>query len=291
MQILGFPDYTVQAQALAAELNAAYAEVQVHHFPDGESRVTVPPSADPYIVLCRSLDHPNDKLVELALTVDVLRKRPIERICLVAPYLCYMRQDAAFNPGEAVSQQVLGNWLGQLVDDLITVDPHLHRVQSLQQVVPGARTCTLHATLPLGDFLAGHCGDALLLGPDEESEQWVSAIAGRHGLRYGVCRKQRQGDHTVRIELPHLDIGGRTLVLIDDMVSTGRTLIQAAHQLHAAGAQQVYALVTHVLCTDESMQNMQDAGIAAVWSTDSIPHPSNRVPLAPLLAQAVSVLD
>ena len=134
--VLGFPEYAGQGRRLAAAAGLDYADVGIHHFPDGESRVRLPPRLPSRIVFCRSLHRPNDKLVELALAAHTARELGAERLTLVAPYLCYMRQDKAFAPGEAVSQRIAGALIADWFDELITVDPHLHRTLSLEQAVP-----------------------------------------------------------------------------------------------------------------------------------------------------------
>ncbi|HXH03563.1 MAG TPA: ribose-phosphate diphosphokinase [Candidatus Competibacteraceae bacterium] len=292
MIVLGFPDYRPQAARLATALGVPYREVALHRFPDGESKVTVPAEAGAaHAVLCRSLDRPNDKLIELLLTAHTLRNQGVQRLTLVAPYLCYMRQDIAFHPGEAVSQRIVGRFLGELCDDVITVDPHLHRIERLEQAIPNARCLTLSAAHPLSDHLAWHWQDPLLLGPDRESAQWVAAIARHHGLDWGVAEKHRHGDREVEIELPAgLNIHGRTVVLVDDVASTGQTLAQAAQALRRHGVTSVHALVTHALCSAEDMTRLHAAGVQSLASSDSVSHASNVVELAGLLAEGVRSL-
>src|SRR5512134_2269650 len=103
MMILAFPDYLEQAQALASHLNAPLAEVKVHRFPDGESFVELPAPLPELVIVCRSLNQPNDKLIELLLCASTARELGARRLSLVAPYLCYMRQDFANRPGVAIS--------------------------------------------------------------------------------------------------------------------------------------------------------------------------------------------
>ncbi len=290
MMLLGFADYREQAGRLAAALDLPYREIDVHRFPDGESRVTVPTGCSDRVILCRSLDHPDHKLIELLLAVGTLRAQGISRIILVAPYLCYMRQDMAFKPGEAVSQRLIGRFLAGLIDALVTVDPHLHRIERLEQAVPIEQAVTLSATGPLGEYLATYWDDPVLLGPDRESAQWVKAIAEPRGLRWGVADKLRHGDRDVRIELPELEVHGRQVVLVDDMASTARTLSEAAGALAARQPAGIGALITHALFDDQALAEMRAAGITTIASSDSIRHPSNAVRLAELLATGVRQL-
>ena len=217
--VLGFPDYREPARRLADAAGIDYAEISVHHFPDGESLVRLPPELPRQVVLCGSLDRPNEKLIELELAAAAALQLGARHLTLVAPYLCYMRQDKAFHPGEAVSQRIIGDLLARRFDTLITVDPHLHRTTTLQQAAPVRRAVALSAAAPMADRLLGRGDRPLLIGPDEESAQWVSAIAQPAGLDYGVARKRRLGDRDVRIELPDLDVSGRNVVLVDDVAS------------------------------------------------------------------------
>jgi ribose-phosphate pyrophosphokinase len=135
--------------------------------------------------------HPNEKLLELLLAVKTARELGAKVVTLVAPYLCYMRQDMAFQPGEAVSQRIVGSFLANLFENVITVDPHLHRIQHLEQVIPTTRTLTLSATALMAEFLAERLQNPVLLGPDSEAEQWVGAVAKPSQWEYGVCARSR----------------------------------------------------------------------------------------------------
>ncbi len=285
--VLGFPDYREPARRLAVAAGLAYRDIRVHHFPDGESLVRLPEHLPQRVILCRSLDDPNRKLVELELAAATALELGAAALTLVAPYLCYMRQDTAFHAGESVSQRIIGELLARRFDTLITVDPHLHRAHRLQEAVPVRRAVALSAAPAMTARLATRGDNPLLLGPDEESEQWVRAIAAPGGLAYGVARKQRIGDREVRVELPDMPFAGRDVVLVDDVVSTGHTLAEATRLLMARGAASVAVLVTHALFVDAALQRLHDAGVRDVCSTDSVRHGSNKIPLAPLLAAAL----
>ena len=285
--LLGFGDYREPARRLADFLGIGFREVEIHHFPDGESRLRLPPELPPRVILCRSLDHPDDKLVELLLAAGGARELGAGELILVAPYLCYMRQDKAFHPGEVVSQRIIGHLLAGAFDGLITVDAHLHRVHRLSDAVPTRRSVNLTATLPMARFLEQELDRPMLIGPDGESEQWVAAIASHEGLDYRVARKERFGDREVRVTLPEADYGGRDLVLVDDVASTGRTLAAAARQLRPLKPASISALVTHALFVGDALEQLRAAGVDRVWSCDSVPHPSNRVRLDGLLGECL----
>jgi ribose-phosphate pyrophosphokinase len=287
MLVLGFPEYETQARALAAALQAPCTAVEVHRFPDGESRVRLPTGLPEHTVLYRSLDHPNEKLVELMLAARCARELGARRVTLVAPYLCYMRQDVAFRPGEAVSQRIVGQLLADISDSVITADPHLHRVSSLEEAIPAGRAIAVSAAPVMGSFLAARSSRALLVGPDRESEQWVGTVAGAAGLPYVVADKTRRGDRDVNIHLPDRDYAGLETVLVDDLASTGRTLAGAARALREAGAARVDVLVSHALFVGDALEILLQSGVSEVWSSDSVSHPSNAFSLAPQLAAAI----
>ena len=289
--LLGFHDYEAQGRRLAEALGLSFAPVELHRFPDGESKVTLPAQLPEQVVVCRTLDQPNDKLVELMLVARTARELGARRLILVVPYLCYMRQDIAFHAGEAVSQQIIGAFLAELFDAVITDDPHLHRITRLEQAIPRGQAVALTAAPAMIQFLARHVQNPMLIGPDAESEQWVRAMAEPAGLEYAVATKERLGDRSVRTKLPEVSYQGRSIVLVDDMASTGRTLIAVASQLKFRGAAAIHCLVTHALFADDATHQLHEAGIEQIWSTDSISHPSNVIHLAPLLADAVRALD
>lgn len=283
--LLCFDDERAVAQATADLTGLTLSVVERHRFPDGEVRVRLPDPLPSRVVIWRGLHQPNEKLVELLLVARTARTLGAQLLTLVVPYLAYMRQDIAFNPGEAVSQRIIGALLADLFDAVITVDPHLHRVATLQEAIPVHDAIVLNGAPLLSDHIAVQCAaDVLLIGPDEESLQWVARAANRHGWAHGVCRKTRHGDRQVDIELPALPVQGRAVVLMDDVASSGHTLARAAQLLRAAGAVSIDVAVTHALFADGAVALIRDAGVDRIWSTDCIPHESNAVSIVPEVA-------
>jgi ribose-phosphate pyrophosphokinase len=290
MMILAFPDYLSQSRRLATRLNVPLAEIALHHFPDGESLVRLPTELPEHVIICRSLNQPNDKLIELLLTATTARQLGAKRITLVAPYMSYMRQDIANQPGEAVSQRIIGKLLADLFDDVLTVDPHLHRISSLTEAIPIKNAISLTAADEIGLFLQQQFKHAVLLGPDSESKQWVGAIAANIGFDYVIASKKRLGDKQVEMILPDRDFGNAPVVIIDDMASTGRTLAKAAGLLQTGNCRDIYVVVTHALFCGDAYEHILQSGIKTIWSTDSIDHPSSCIKLDYLLAEAIKAI-
>ncbi len=288
--VLAFPDSRALAASTARLVGAPLSVAEVHEFPDGETRVRLPARLPEVVVLLRSLDRPNGKLVELMLAARTARELGVRHLVLVAPYLCYMRQDVAFIAGEAVSQRIVGRFLADLFDGVVAVDPHLHRVRELREAVP-AHDCVAVSSAPaIGRFLRTQLNDAMVVGPDDESAQWAESVARHAGWSCVVARKIRSGDRRVEVLLPDEAFAGRTVVLVDDMISTGRTIAECARALLGRGARSVSCAVTHALCGEETIRMLHGCGVENVWCSDSIASARGTIGIAPLLAAAIEEL-
>ena len=287
--IQSLPSASADAARLAARLGVPAHEIALHRFPDGELSVTVGPAAATTILYV-PLDRPNDKLLAILFAAEALRRAGARRLVLTAPYLCYMRQDAAFHAGEAISQRAVGRLLAGAVDRVITVDSHLHRTKNIEEVFRGIEAADLSAMPAIADYLraVGFDPATVVAGPDAESEPWVGDLARRLGLAHAVARKTRRGDRSVEIAFadPKL-FAGRPVLLVDDIVSSGGTLMTCAQSLAAAGARSVDAIITHALFPPELTSEFLRAGIRSIRSTNSVPHPTNAIALDAILADAL----
>jgi len=268
-------------------LPATRGECVVRHFPDGESYVRVLSDVvGQHAVIICGLEYPDEKCLPLLFLSRALRERGAVSVGLVAPYLSYMRQDKRFHEGEALTSKHFARLLSDHLDWLVTIDPHLHRYHAMHEVytIPAQ---ALHAA-PL---LAGWChtlGDAFLVGPDAESEQWVKALAEPAGLPYVIASKQRHGDRDVVISLPDTThLAGKTPVLIDDVISSGMTMRVTLGVLRERGFSGMRVACVHALLAEGAEQGLRDAGAAELVSVNTIVHASNHIDAGELVAQAV----
>lgn len=287
---IAMPGNDAAARALAQTLGAAIGQLELRAFPDGESylRFATELSARTLAIVC-TLDRPNDKILPLLFAAATARELGAAKVGLVAPYLAYMRQDRRFKPGEAVTSREVAQLLSNAFDWLVTVDPHLHRYGSLSEIyrIP---TRVVHAASLMSEWIRTNVVNALLIGPDSESEQWVSIVAKDAGAPYTVLEKIRRGDRDVEISIKNLgDLRGRTPVLVDDIISTGRTMLETIRLLKARGPAVPVCIAVHGLFAADAYEALIGAG-ARVVTCNTVHHPSNAIDVHGALAEALRTL-
>jgi ribose-phosphate pyrophosphokinase len=280
------PGNETMADQIAALIPGRVMQLDTRAFPDGETYLRYPDdiSGRDLTLVC-TLDHPDAKIVPLLFAARTARELGARRIGLIAPYLCYMRQDKRFHPGEALTSRLFAGMIDEAFDWLVTLDPHLHRYKSLDRIysIPAR---AVHAAPLLGQWIQQNVHDAFLIGPDAESEQWVSQVARVCGARYGVLSKERLGDRKVRIAPPHLgSAGDATPVLLDDIISSGRTMQEALKLIAPLFRKPPVIVAVHGIFAEDIDAALRSAG-ARLATTNSIPNASNEIDIAPLLAAA-----
>jgi ribose-phosphate pyrophosphokinase len=293
MIVLALPDGERFAADLAASLGCASSPLFVRHFPDGETLVRIDADVQGHdVVLAGSLHQPDKKALALIFAADAARELGAVRIGLACPYLSYMRQDARFAPGEAVTSRSFARLLSSSLDFLVTIDPHLHRWKSLGQIY-SIRTRVVPSAPAIAEWLRGNVPQPLIVGPDAESEQWVAEVARLAGAPWTVLTKTRRGDRDVSVEFTNPGPWpGRTPVPVDDIISTGRTLVAAAEALRDAGIGAPVCIGVHALFSDDAVPRLQSAGVPRIVSCDTIAHPTNAIGMTGAIARAVQeILD
>ncbi|OPX55455.1 ribose-phosphate pyrophosphokinase [Oceanospirillum multiglobuliferum] len=281
-------DGSTIANSLCQQLDATLGELSQRQFPDGESylQVVTPVHGAQVIVLC-TLYQPNEKFLPLVYLAETLKEMGAKKVLLVAPYLAYMRQDKRFKPGECITSRHFAALISRSFDALITVDPHLHRYDRLDeiysipnQVVASAESVAL--------WIKQHVPNPLLIGPDSESEQWVAEVAHLAAAPFEVLLKERHGDWDVTVSLPHVErYQQHTPILLDDIISSGRTMLETIQHLGNAGMKPVICIGTHGLFAENAYDQMLLAHTAQVITCNTVNHPSNAIDIAPALAQAI----
>jgi ribose-phosphate pyrophosphokinase len=288
--LVAMPGNERLAADLAETLRFDLGLVEMRDFPDGETYLRFATAPDQrLVVLVCTLDRPNGKLLPLLFAAATARELGAARVGLVAPYLAYMRQDRRFKPGEAVTSRQVAGLLSNAFDWMVTVDPHLHRYGSLDELY-AIPTRVLHAAPLISSWIRTNVSNPLIIGPDGESEQWVAAVANEAGAPYSVLEKLRRGDRHVEIKLRDLGLWrGRTPVLVDDIISTGRTMVEAVRLL-THGWPSPICIAMHGLFADDSDLLLERAG-ARVVTTDSVPHRTNAIELRALLTGGVKEVE
>lgn len=277
-------------RSLARQLGCEVGSAEQRRFPDEESYVRVADDVSgKAVAIVAQLDRPDRKLLPLLLLADTLRDLGAERIGLIAPYFPYMRQDTRFLPGEGISSRYFARILDNHFEWLLTVDPHLHRYPALDAIC-GIPAEVVTAAPLLADWIAGNVSAPLLIGPDSESEQWVAAVAARCGAPYRVLEKTRRGDRDVVIQVPDMP-AGRTPVLIDDIISTGRTMIETVRQLKQQGLPASVCVAVHGIFADSADLGLRAAGAGRVVTANTVVHDSNGIDVAALLAAEIARVE
>ncbi len=288
--LIPMPGNAELGDRLAKAVGIDTGTVEVRRFPDGETYVRLDGAlAGRSIVLVCSLDRPDDKLLPLLFTACTARELGAASVGLVAPYLAYLRQDRRFSPGEAVTSSYFAQLLSRHFDWLVTVDPHLHRLNSLSEIYSVPAVAVRAAPL-LSEWIAREIANPVLIGPDSESDQWVAAVARGAGAPYVVLEKTRRGDREVEISVPQMARWMRhTPVLVDDIVSTGRTMIETIRHLKAAATKPPVCVAIHGLFAGTAYAELRAAGARRIVSANTIAHESNGIDVTSLLAR--SILD
>lgn len=273
---------------ISEKLKIPLGSIVIHAFPDAESLITIQTDVkNKTVILLAYLDRPDAKIVQLILAAETARSLGAKRIILVAPYLPYMRQDKQFHPGEGISSIYFAKLISQYFDNLITVDPHLHRWHALSQIY-SIDTKVLHAAAEIATWISKNIPNPVLLGPDGESAQWVSDIAKKLQAPYLVLSKERFGDQQVSSNMPELaNYHQLHFVLIDDIVSTAATMIEAVTHLKQQGIQSVSCVAVHAIFSNNAYQNLLATGVTNIVSCNTVEHISNQIDLSDILVAAL----
>jgi ribose-phosphate pyrophosphokinase len=241
------------------------------------------------LALVAGLDRPDPKIPPLLFAAEAARVQGAMRVGLIAPYLCYMRQDRQFQAGEAVTSRLFASLVSHSFDWLVTIDPHLHRIGALADIF-GIPARAVHAGPALADWIKTEVEQPFLIGPDEESLQWVQGLAQACGAPYVVLRKTRLSDRKVVIAPGTIGAtAGHTPVIVDDVISTGHTILAAMAAIAPHFDKPPIVVAVHGVFAEEAAGAIRAAG-ARLITTNTIAGPTAEIDIAPLLVRPIEDL-
>ncbi len=276
---------------LADDLNCDHGFIDSRIFPDGESYIKFNDDLEgrDVIILC-SLDHPNPKILPLLFVAKTAKSLGASKVGLCSPYLAYMRQDKVFHRGEGVTAAYFADLISDYFDWVVTVDPHLHRIHNLSDIysIPSK---VLHAAKPVSDWVTKNVENPVLIGPDIESEQWVKEVAKLCSSPFTVLHKVRYGDRDVKVSLPNAEsLSGKTPVLIDDIISTAKTMIETVSHLKNFGLEKAVCIGVHPIFSGDSYNALKSSWVRQIVSCNTIRHETNAIDIRKLIVSAIGQL-
>jgi ribose-phosphate pyrophosphokinase len=293
--VVGGSSAQVFALKLAKESRTPFIKLDLKKFPDGERYVRVLGDVEGKVVnVVQSMyQQPDDFLFEYFLIVDNLKDIGASKVRGIIPYFAYARQDGRFNPGEAFSLKTVANLIEAVgTSEVYTIDLHLHRIESIAKVFRIPST-NLSVVPDLARYFEKNfkLRNPAVVGPDEEAEQWAKAAAKELEADYDVLEKQRVSSRDdkkygeVEIRPRELSMKGRDVLIVDDIISTGGTIVQAMNVLRNNGVNKIYVATVHPVLVEGALMKIFEAGAEIVVGTDTIPSPISYVSAAPAVAR------
>ena len=282
MIIVGGSSSRDLAKELAGILGCTYIQAASTKFPDGECYTRIDAeSLDDDVVIVQNT-YPNDNLVEMFLLQDAVRRLGAKKVTLVIPYFGYARQDRVFKPGEPESAKVMCRHLNMDCDAVITIDIH-------KEAVLDYFTCA-HRDLKAAPVIADYFKDKkidLVLSPDIGAAGRAKDVGERMGVPYDHLEKTRLSGVEVRIAPAKFDATGKNVLIVDDMISTGGTIVAAASALREAGAQSVSVACTHGVFVNNAIEKLTGSALSAVLCCNTLENQVSHISVAGLIADAL----
>lgn len=275
------------AKSIAKTLKVTYSPLTISSFPDGDLylKYNAPLQGKTLVIVHSFQPNPNESLLNVIFAAKTAKNLGAKKVILVAPYLAFMRQDKRFNPGEAISADIMSELLNQSIDELITIDPHLHRHNSLKELFT-IKAKALTANPLITTFIQKHFHNVVLIGPDWESYQWASSVAKELHAQATVLEKKRFSSRKVEVRIVHpVSMAGKNIIIVDDIISTGHTIAEAAKLAKKAGAKSITAIAVHGLFAENAVEKLKKAGVTKIITANCIKHSTNKIDVSPLIIE------
>ncbi|MBI2138209.1 ribose-phosphate diphosphokinase [Candidatus Woesearchaeota archaeon] len=288
MIIIGLSHGLHVAKKIAKLLKRPYSKLEASRFPDSETYMRFHCDVrGQQVVLVQSFyGDVNNCLMEVFFAAWTAKDLGARKVILAAPFFPYFRQDARFNPGECVSLQVIAKFVDDCVDAFFVIDPHLHREKNLGHIFK-VKAHKITANPLMMEYIKKHVKNPLIVGPDWESYKWAQATAKMIGCESVILEKTRYNSRDVRVKLSkNIDISKNNLVLVDDMISTGHTLLETIKLLKGMGAKKFTCVTVHGIFAEGALEKLEKTG-AKVAACNTIPGRCAKIDVSGLLADAL----
>jgi ribose-phosphate pyrophosphokinase len=282
------------AKKIAKEIGAEYMKTEVSTFPDGDLYLKFKGDVKGKKLIIVESFQPNSTkaMMDIVFASNAAKQQGCKKVVVCAPYLAFMRQDKMFNAGECVSAPIMAKLFNENVDKLLTVDPHLHRILKMKDVfsIPAKN---LTANQVIGDFVAKKYKTSkknlMIMGPDWESYQWADVIAEIVGVHSTVLHKDRHSSRNVDVKFTEeVDLKGKTIIIVDDIISTGNTMIKACIKSRKLGAKKIIAIGVHGLFVENAYKKM-DKHFDDIFTVNTVIHPSNKIDVADVFIEELKL--
>lgn len=282
MIIIGGSASTDLAKELATAMDCQYISPATIRFPDGEcyTRINVEKLDDDVAIVQNTF--PDGNLVEMLLLQDAARNLGAKSITLVIPYFGYARQDRVFKAGEPESAKIMCQILGMNCDRVITVD--IHKESVLDNF--GCPHRDLKAAGCIADYFADK-GIDIVMSPDIGAAGRAKEVGDYMKLPYDHLNKTRLSGTEVKIAPATADVKGKRVLIVDDMISTGGTIIAASAALVEAGAEAVYVACTHGLFVNNALERFTGSAVESVLSCNTLNSAVSHISVAGMVADAL----
>jgi len=275
------------ARKLSKKIKANLVNSQIRVFPDGESKITlIGKISKKKSVVVQSMYPPVDTNLVQALSLITKAKENSSEVVVVIPYMGYARQDREFLPGEIVTMKVLGKlFKGAGASKIIVVDIH----SSIGFKHFSIKTKNVTAILDLvGFFKKLNLKNPLIVSPDQGGKERAKEFAKEFNSDYIALEKKRdRKTGKVKIKTKNLEVKNRDLILVDDIISTGGSIIKAAQFLKKQKCKRIYVACTHALLMNDAEKKIKKAGVTSIISTNTIPGKTSKVDISKTIAKAI----
>ncbi len=271
------PGSPALCERLAERLDADVVDVEHNIFPDGEHYVRLLDDVHGEDCVLVQATYPDENLLELFLIQDAIFENGANSLALVVPYYSYARQDKRFMTGEPVSARAISRLIEVGCDSFFSIDLHSENVLDFFNI-----PSTNLSAMPLLVDHACLFDPDILLSPDEGGKERVMQAAEGTEIDWDYLVKKRIDGETVIIEPKGMKAEGKTVVILDDIISTGGTMVEAARQLFEQGAEEVHAGCTHGLFVGDSLKCLE-ALCDSVFCADTVECERSEVTVAPLI--------